>query len=278
MGRGHVGGAEKDGRLADEFFVAQAAFLVVRSARGSRARRCLARGSPGDGGSSPALPLPAPRQNLATPRTVRETRSFGHQGADANLMVQRNPAGDHVAQAAGRLGIVHPEQQRAGDAEHVLPHFFGNVADFARLPSRQQFVGQSRDRIAVVADRSETERLLDDAAVTPMLLAVHRQQAARAATLGGSPWSANREKASVKSLGIGQNLLVVFGAEQKDDALSASSIAAIGPCSSCRRRKLPKQIARELGEIDATDRQSRRLGAQCLRETVRMDGSTTAAM
>ena len=69
MGGRHVGGREQHGRLADQFFVAKAAFFVVRSARGSRARRCPARCSPADGESCPGLRLPAPPRSLATPRS-----------------------------------------------------------------------------------------------------------------------------------------------------------------------------------------------------------------
>jgi hypothetical protein len=54
-----------------------------------------------------------------------------------------------------------------------------------------------------------------------VLLAVHRQQAARHAALGTAFRPANREKPRMVPLGIRQNLLVVLGAEQEDDTLPA---------------------------------------------------------
>ena len=98
-----------------------------------------------------------------------------------------------------------------------------------------------------------------------MLFAVHRQQAGRAATLGGSLRSANREEAGVKSLGVRQNLLVVFRAEKKDDALAAFFDRGDRTVKLVKPPEVAQQVARELGEVDPANRQS----ADCVRSVSR---------
>ena len=68
--------------------------------------------------------------------------------------------------------------------------------------------------------------------------------------------SADRKKPGVEALRVRQNLLVVFGAEQKDDALPGLFNRSNGPVKLVKTSEIGQQIARELREIDATNRQT----------------------
>jgi hypothetical protein len=76
-----------------------------------------------------------------------------------------------------------------------------------------------------------------------MLVAVHRQEARRATTLGRAARSPNREKTGVKSLRVGQNLLVEFGTEQKDDTLSGLFNCGNRPVELVETTEITEKVA-----------------------------------
>jgi hypothetical protein len=59
----------------------------------------------------------------------------------------------------------------------------------------------------------------------------------------------------VKSLDIGQNLLVVFGTEQQDDPLSCFFNRGDWPMKLVKTSEIAQQVSRELCKIDATNGQ-----------------------
>jgi hypothetical protein len=59
----------------------------------------------------------------------------------------------------------------------------------------------------------------------------------------------------VISLDVGQDLLVVFGAEQKDDPLSGLFNRGNWPVKLVETSEVAQEVARELREIDTTNRQ-----------------------
>jgi hypothetical protein len=87
-----------------------------------------------------------------------------------------------------------------------------------------------------------------------MLLAVHRQQAARASPLGRPFRPPDGEEPGVKPFRIGQYLLVVFGTKQKNDSLPAVFNGGNRPMKFVQPPKITEQVLGEFGEIDAADR------------------------
>jgi hypothetical protein len=57
----------------------------------------------------------------------------------------------------------------------------------------------------------------------------------------------------VKSLGVGQDLLVVFGTEQKDDTLSGLLNCGNRPMEFVETAEITEKVAREFRKIDAAN-------------------------
>src|SRR5262249_27524660 len=115
---------------------------------------------------------------------------------------------------------IEAEQDAAGHAKHVLGHVAEDIPKLTWLPFRDHFCHQVGQGVAIFLNGLFLERLKDHAAMPFVLLAVHGQEAAGQAALGGILGTAKSEKPRMKCLGIAQDLLCVMWSEDKNEPLT----------------------------------------------------------